>query len=359
MLTVTKPQNATLIDSISEGYAAINRRPWLLLVPILLNIYLWFGAPLSLGPLIDNFVALMRGLQPANAAGSDLQPMYDQLLSRGGTDLRQQLAVLNFIPTLQLRVVGSFGDGIPTAAEILQPIDGASAIQISTLGGALLAFVLINVLALALSSVFLAQLGAAVQRELPAAAAGPRRVLRIGLSILGSLGVIAGVALALGLPILFFAALLLLVNQTLGLLAIELLFAVGFWISIYIGFYAEATVVGGAGPLRAIYTSFNVVRRNFWGTLGFLVLSFIITLGSGVIWTRLIGSTAGLIVAIVGSAYIGQRPAGRAHGLLPRAAAPLAGRARARSPRKVIDDRGLGKAKPSPNPCLFYSLVEE
>jgi len=49
-LTVTKPQNATLIDSISEGYAAINRRPWLLLVPLLLNIYLWFGAQLSLAP---------------------------------------------------------------------------------------------------------------------------------------------------------------------------------------------------------------------------------------------------------------------------------------------------------------------
>jgi hypothetical protein len=64
-------------------------------------------------------------------------------------------------------------------------------------------------------------------------------------------------------------------------------------------------VVGEQGPLRAIYTSFNVVRRNFWGTLGFLVISLVISLGSGVIWHRLVGTTIGLVVAIVGSAYIG------------------------------------------------------
>ena len=111
--------------------------------------------------------------------------------------------------------------------------------------------------------------------------------------------------LALGLPFLFFAYLLIFLNPTIGLLALELLFVVGFWVNIYIGFYREAIVIHDQGPLRAIYTSFNVVRRNFWGTLGFLALSLIISLGSGVIWYRLVGSTAGLIVAMVGSAYIG------------------------------------------------------
>ena len=90
-----------------------------------------------------------------------------------------------------------------------------------------------------------------------------------------------------------------------GLMALELLFVVGFWVNIYIGFYREAIVIHDQGPLRAIYTSFNVVRRNFWGTLGFLALSLIISLGSGVIWFRLVGSTVGLIVAMIGSAYIG------------------------------------------------------
>jgi len=64
-LTVTKPQNATLIDSISEGYRVINRRPWLLLLPLLLNIYLWFGPQLSFGPLFNNIHGVLKSIQPS------------------------------------------------------------------------------------------------------------------------------------------------------------------------------------------------------------------------------------------------------------------------------------------------------
>lgn len=307
-MTITKPQNATLIDSISEGYVSINRRPWLLLAPIILNLYLWFGAPLSLGPLIGSVIDAVRSSQPAAQQGS-LQVLYDQFLASGGVDLRQQLAVLNAIPTLRMYVVGPLdaeSPGVPSVPEVLRPISSQrpDTIEISSFGGALLAFLLINALALALSSIFLSYVGAAVRREWPGIS-GLRRALRIALTILGSIGIMLGVGLALGLPLLFFAAVLLYLNQALGLLVVEVLFALVFWLRIYIGFYSEAIVMSEQGPLQAIHTSFNVVRRNFWGTLGFLAIALVITLGSGVIWTRLTGSTAGMIVAIVGSAYIG------------------------------------------------------
>jgi hypothetical protein len=310
-LTIAKPQNATLIDSISEGYAAIHRRPWLVLVPILLNLYLWFGAPLSFGPLFSNISSLLKGLQPGIVDQSDLQVMYDQLLANGSVDLRPQLAALNLVPTLRQYVVGAVDTGVgttgvPAVQEVPRLIDPrrTDTIAVSSAGGALLAILVLNALALALSALFLSQVGAAVRRNwLPGG--GLRPALRVGLAILGSIGIILGVALALGLPFLFFAYLLIFLNPTIGLLAIELLFVIGFWIRIYIGFYPEAVVIGEQGPLRAIYTSFNVVRRNFWGTLGFLAISLVISLGSGVIWHRLVGTTAGLVVAIIGSAYIG------------------------------------------------------
>jgi hypothetical protein len=310
-LTITKPQNATLIDSIGEGYAAINRRPWIVLLPVVLNLYLWFGAQLSFGPLFTNISSLLKSLQPNLLDQSEMQTMFDELLAGGSVDLRPQLAALNLVPTLRQYVVGTVDTGagsagVPVVQEVPRLIDPqrADTIQVSTAGEAMLAFLVLNALAVTLSAVFLTQVGAAVRRSwLPGGGLGP--ALRVGLAILGSIGAILGVALALGLPFIFFATLLMFLNQTLGLLALELLFVIGFWVRIYIGFYPEAIVVGGQGPLRAIYTSFNVVRRNFWGTLGFLAISLIISLGSGVIWHRLVGTTAGLIVAIVGSAYIG------------------------------------------------------
>jgi hypothetical protein len=314
-LTVTKPQNATLIDSISEGYTAINRRPWLLLVPLLLNIYLWFGAQLSFGPLFNSVHSLLKSIQPSLVDQSELQVLYDRLLANGSVDLRSQLMFLNFVPALRQYVVGSAGDGVsatgvPAIQELPRLIDAGrvDTIEVATVGGALLAFLLLNTLALALSAVFLAQVGAAVRqpkgaRWLPLGGLGG--ALRVGLAIRGAVAVIVGVTLALGLPFLFLSYLLIFLSPTIGVLALELLFVIGFWINIYIGFYREAIVIHDQGPLRAIYTSFNVVRRNFWGTLGFLAISLVITLGSGVIWHRLVGSTAGLIVAMVGSAYIG------------------------------------------------------
>lgn len=314
-MTVPKPQNATLIDSISEGYAAINRRPWLLLVPLLLNVYLWFGAQLSFGPLFNSVHNVLKSIQPGLVDQSEMQVLYDQLLANGSVDLRPQLTFLNFVPTLRQYVVGSVGDsasatGVPAIQELPRLIDTgrADTIEVATVGGALLAFLVLNTLALALSAVFLAQVGTAMRqprgaRWLPLGglAAAPR----VGLAILGAVGVKAGVTLALGLPFMFFAYLLIFLSPTIGVLALELLLVIWFWINIYIGFYPEAIVMSDQGPLRAIYTSFNVVRRNFWGTLGFLALSLLISLGSGVIWHRLVGSTAGLVVAMVGSAYIG------------------------------------------------------
>lgn len=307
-MTIPKPQNATLVDSISEGYAAINRRPWLVLVPLLLNLYLWFGAQVSMAPLITSITNTLKGLNPAAASQEELQLVYDQFLATGGVDLRQQLAVLNYIPTLRLYVVGGAdaGAGVPAIPEVLQLINTqrTDTIQIASVGGALLAFLIINVVALVLSAIFLGQVGAAVRRDW-SPVVGLRRATKIGLALLGALAIILGVGLALGLPLLFFITLLLYLNQTLGVLALILVYWIAVWVSIYIGFTAEAIVISGLGPLRAIYTSFNVVRRNIWGTLGFLALTLIIRLGSGVIWHALVNNTAGALVAIVASAYIG------------------------------------------------------
>jgi len=258
---------------------------------------------------------VLKSIQPGLIDQSEMQVLYDQLLANGSVDLRSQATFLNYVPTLRQYIIGSVdsagsASGVPAIVEPPRLIDArrTDTIEVATVGGALLAFVIFNALALALSALFLAQVGAAVRNPagglwLPRGGLGAAP--RVGLAMLGAVGIMLGVMLALGLPFLFFAYLLIFLNPTIGLLALELLFVVGFWINIYIGFYREAIVINDQGPLRAIYTSFNVVRRNFWGTLAFLALSLIISLGSGVIWYRLVSSTAGLIVAMIGSAYIG------------------------------------------------------
>jgi hypothetical protein len=129
--------------------------------------------------------------------------------------------------------------------------------------------------------------------------------LRAGLSILGAASVIAGVGLALVLPFLVFSLMLSALSAAIGAFAISLVMMALFWAWVYLNFANEAIVIGGLNPLRALHASFNIVRRNFWGTVGLLALSFLITTGCAVIWRQLIGTTAGLVIAILGSAYVG------------------------------------------------------
>ncbi len=313
-MTINTPQTASLIDTLSEGYSAINRRPWLVIIPILLNVYLWFGPQLSLAPLIDDFHGLTQRLLASDPQQRELQDQYSQLLlAQGQIDMRRPMAVLNYIP-LTSYILGSGAGGggalgLPFVEPTPQPIDTrpSGAIQVSNTAGALLAFVLINALALPLSITFLTQLALAVQRERTSPGAWLRRVGRALLAMLGCIAVLIGVGLALWLPFLFFTSILLWFAPILGGLALLLMWVATFWIRIYVGFAREAIVMNDYGPLRALHTSFNVVRRNLWGTLAFLALSVVITIGCGVIWGLLASrfSTAGLIMAIVGSAYVG------------------------------------------------------
>src|SRR5215211_5791649 len=42
-----------VIETLSAGYAAVNRHLWVLLLPILVDVFLWFGPHVSYSPLVD------------------------------------------------------------------------------------------------------------------------------------------------------------------------------------------------------------------------------------------------------------------------------------------------------------------
>jgi hypothetical protein len=308
-LVIKKPRNANVIDNLSEGFASLNRRIWLVLAPVALNLYLWYGVQLSFGPLFRDLAATLSRLPATQAEPGDFRLLPEQLLALGRMDMRRPLAVLNTIPTLTLYVVGNDGafDSLPLVQALPQMVDEQrnTPIQVGGFWGAVLAFLILNLLALPLSAAFLTALAEAVRGDRAPLPIWLRRTWRAAAALLGCFAAIVGVGLAIGLPFLFFTSLLLLLSPVLGGLAASLLFVVWFWVQIYIGFAQEAIVVSRIGPLQAIRASFNIVRRNFWSTLALLGLSFLVIAGTGLIWQTMVGTSAGVLAAIVGSAYIG------------------------------------------------------
>lgn len=127
------------------------------------------------------------------------------------------------------------------------------------------------------------------------------RLILIGLIFFG-----ASFAL---LPMLLVLGIVTQVNPGMGLAISSILFIalvwVTLWLTVHFYFVAEAVVLNNAGPLRALNESFQVVGRNFWSALLFIGLVFVISQGLGFIWLGLAETTVGLVLAVVGNAYVG------------------------------------------------------
>jgi hypothetical protein len=115
--------------------------------------------------------------------------------------------------------------------------------------------------------------------------------------------------LMLGVPLLVITALVSLLNKNLAQLIGNFIFIsfiwVGIWFYIYLFFFVNALILNDAGILRALWNSFNVVRRNFWSTIGLMLLMGLIGAGFSIIWRMLSTSSWGTLLAIMGNAYIG------------------------------------------------------
>jgi hypothetical protein len=291
-------QSASIIDTLSEGYRAIHRRPAALLLVFAFNLALLLTAPVSFAPLFDRFDGFLTRLAGASTETSgDAQSQMSALLAElGQTDLRQALALMNVMPRF---IVPRFAPGALAT-------NGADAvITIASVPAAALTFVLINLIVFPIGVLFLTLVGAAVRGEPAWQRDLWRAMVRIGAAVIGVMAILVAAFVLIGLPFAFVAALLMAVNDVLGVLAFSLILVVMIWVQIYVGFANEAIVMSRVGPLRALRASFELVRRNLWGVVGFLLLSLLITRGTEVIWEMLGTSMIGGVAAALGSAYIG------------------------------------------------------
>lgn len=307
-----------LIDTLSSGFKIVQRRPWLILPLVLLDLWLWLGPRWSIQPLADS---LLRLLAPENLPPEMTQMVepYRQFLTAAGSNFNLWWLVDNNPTWLSTAM-----PGLSDPARL-----GQAPGIIDTSAGALLLWApLILLLGMALGSLFLA----AVASQLPAlppavadAGAPPatehpaqtrpsagfwlRRALRtfIFATLLGLLMLALLVLSSLLLSLLLTPIFLLAPQAAVGVasMAALLLGWLGVVIYILLYFVLAAMVSDGVGLWQAMWRSFNVVSRNFWSTLGLVLLLTLILWGFGLIWQRLaLFGPLGVAAVILGNAVL-------------------------------------------------------
>lgn len=279
-----------LIDTLSNGYGVVNRHPWVVLIPILLDLFLWLGPQVTVARLVSQTLSRMVGFGPRGAWGVDQAQQRDLVEAVEGYNLLAALAPsVVGVPSL----VASLGVRNPLQATPLDNWGVAGAVLLgSVLGGMLLGSLYYAILA----------------QQVRDGAVAPTRLLGLALRswtrVLLYLLLLGGLALLFGLPIGFLAVVAAQVSPELGSLAASAAMVALVWAGIYLFFVPEAIFMSQVGPLQAVKNSVAVVRLGFWRALGIMLLITVVLLGMGRVWELAARSPWGLGLGILGNAYI-------------------------------------------------------
>lgn len=299
-----------LIDTLTGGFRLVWRNIWLLVLPVLLDLWLWLGPRWSVRPLAEGLVSLW----PPEALPPDMMSMaasYQQALLDASARFNLWWLLGNDLTWLSILM-----PGLTDPARFGQ----AAVTEVPTMALALWV-PLFLIVGLGLGSLLLTLLTARLERvrQDPSQAQGDvdrlppvfwvRRGLRTWLLVL----LYALILLLLLLVVTFLLSLaftvifLVVPGLGTGLSAFGLLL-VGWgavWLYLLFYFVVAAVVSDGAGLFQAFWRSVSLVTRNFWSTVGLVVITVLILNGFGLIWQRLATlSPWGALAGILGNAFL-------------------------------------------------------
>jgi hypothetical protein len=292
-----------VIETLSAGYAAVNRQPWVLVLPVLLNLFLWLGPHVSysqlLGPLVTDASEWTR-----QVAFGPRRAIRDPQVISGIEQSREWLIArsddTNAFDALAWGPLGVPSlDSLPSQTDDLDLVTGWG-------DGVALFFACLG-LGLLMGGWFYGGLAVASSGESGGPLAAGRRVPRGVMGVLGWLAVLIGVGLLLGVPVVLLVAFTALVSPPVAFIGSALLLAGVLFASVHLFFSVPAIFVSSAGPLKAIQRSVGMVRRHLWPSVALIVLTWLILTGMDRVWDVLssqVQSPFGVVLSILGNAYI-------------------------------------------------------
>ena len=293
----------SIIDSISTGYRFVSQRPALLLLPLLLDALLWVLPRWSISPLLARLADFYTGLaeDPQLAEGSPF-------------DLAQMSEVLEVVgqsSNLAQFLVNSLLYHVPSLLATLPGIKGTHpSVEVDSIGAAGLLSLLFGLAGLLIGATYMNLLA----RNLPIGEAQKAlsinilagRIVRHWLRTIGFLVFVTLGLMMIYIPGVIGVTVLALISPVLGSGALFLFGGLILVVLLYLYFVTTALVLDDLAIGHAVRRSIHLVRKNFWHTLGFVLLTTLISTGMGLLFRQVTQwHTLGVAFATLGNTFIG------------------------------------------------------
>ncbi len=277
-----------ILQSIAAGFDKIAAQPLLLIPPILLDLFLWFGPHLTIPSVFEelsNFI-----IAPFGAEEVLVEQLRASFLELGN---RVNL----------FSVVSSFPVGISTLMAVRRPVEvpsgDATILQISN---PILMFLTLLIL-LAIGQGIGAQFHHWIARQL----APDEDLIEQWKASIKAI-ILAALVFTLALITLFgfslVAVLASLLLPIFGFMIAFLCFSFLLWAFIYLIFTPHGIIRYNLGIVRAMMESATLVRWNVLPVVGYLGLAYVLTYLTNLVWVMPYESSWFSLLAIFGHAFV-------------------------------------------------------
>jgi hypothetical protein len=267
----------------------VNEQPWIIAIPVLLDMFFLFGPRVSIAPIVSQLVTKPSFIRAFGADATAPAITFAEeanllgLLSPAGVTLPTIVPAINQVSKIAR---GSF--------MFLDSAGGAVLLALAAiLGGSLLGCLYRAILAQQ------ARDGGLSLWQLP------REILVAWYRVIALVVLLFTAGIVVIFPLAFLAAVASLATAAATAVMTAIVVTLALAAQLYLFFAPEAIFVSRVGPIQAIRRSVAVVHASVWSALTLAILITVILVGMGQVWVALANQASwGLALGIVGNAYI-------------------------------------------------------
>ena len=316
---VTQTRNAEpqeisgVLETLAAGISLVVTRPYLFVLPLLVDIWTWLGVQIYPTALIEPLQEVMieQGGRNGPAAAEELGRLGDRLrindtVASLTPSVFSGLPSDSFLNSLIGLLASPVSEGIDRSTMYAdwgeglgRQFDPANWYNVLGLG------VLLFTVASLLLALFKAPLANAVRGGDFTIGSLAHDVLFGWLRILGLLAIVIVGLVAISIPLLAVAVVVALFGVNLVALVSLALFVFGSIGALYTYFLLDAIFIYRVGPIRGARMSYAVARHNFAQSWRFAGASLLIATGVLHVWGVLVENPPGIVFALVANAVLG------------------------------------------------------
>lgn len=249
--------------TIAAGFDLTTKHLWLLILPVLVDVFLWLGPRLSSRPIIEQMVSIL----PQDKSLADISAQLLELAPR--TNLFTSLSV-PFIG-IPVFMVGATPENTPLPVQVTELAD-----PLAWLG----MFLIFSILGVLITAVFYTLIAQSIrlQEGQPVLSVQKLlgRMMTTWLKLLG-LGIIITIAaIIVYIPLLIIAFVAALISQLLATIVLLIGPVLILWLLIFTYFVPHYLSLFGRPLYMAVQASIQLIRIYFSSMLGLLVIILIV-----------------------------------------------------------------------------------